>query len=88
MKQLIYLKENMLNQKIFALILLAVAAVSSAAESLKQAAPIDRIEVVVNDDVITRDELDKRMASVTKMLRDQKTALPDKDVLERQVLNA
>lgn len=76
----------MLNKTIFALILLAVAAVSFAAESPKQAVPIDRIEVVVNDDVITRGELNKRVASVTKMLRDQKTALPDKDVLERQVL--
>jgi len=76
----------MLNKKIFGLILLAFAAASSAAESPKQAVPIDRIEVVVNDDVITRGELDKRIASVTKMLREQKTALPEKDVLERQVL--
>src|SRR5512143_560908 len=76
----------MLNKTIVALILLAVAAVSFAAESPKQPVPIDRIEVVVNDDVITRGELDKRVASVTKMLRDQKTALPERDVLERQVL--
>src|SRR5512135_2247173 len=76
----------MLNKKIFALILLCLATAASAAESPKQAVPLDRIEVVVNDDVITHGELNKRVASVTQMLQKQKTALPDKDVLERQVL--
>jgi peptidyl-prolyl cis-trans isomerase SurA len=75
----------MLSKKLFTLILIAFAAVASAAEQ-KGAVPIDRIEVVVNDDVITHNELDKRVASVTRMLQRQKTALPDKSVLERQVL--
>jgi len=48
--------------------------------------PIDSIEVIVNDDVITHLELEKRVVSVSKMLQSQKTALPDKNVLERQVL--
>ncbi len=47
---------------------------------------IDSIEVLVNDDVITRRELDKRVVSVTKMLQRQKTSLPETSVLERQVL--
>lgn len=76
----------MLIKKIFILTLMVSAAVASAAEPKKQEVPIDRIEVLVNDDVITRGELDKRMVSVTKMLQSQKTALPDKSVLERQVL--
>src|SRR5512146_2158649 len=75
----------MLSKKLFTLILIAFAAVASAAEQ-KGAVPIDRIEVVVNDDVITHNELDKRVASVTRMLQRQKTALPDKSGLERQVL--
>jgi peptidyl-prolyl cis-trans isomerase SurA len=74
------------SKKILASILIACTAVASAAEPQKQGAPIDRIEVVVNDDVITRRELDKRVVSVTRMLQRQKTALPDKSVLERQVL--
>ncbi len=74
------------SKTILASILIAAAAAASAAEPPKQSVPIDRIEVVVNDDVITRRELDKRVISVTKMLQRQKTALPDKSVLERQVL--
>lgn len=74
------------SKTILASILIAAAASASAAEPPTQSVPIDRIEVVVNDDVITRRELDQRMASVTQMLQRQKTALPDRDILERQVL--
>ena len=74
------------SKKIFAFILFVFAAFASAAESQKQGVPIDSIEVIVNDDVITHLELDKRVVSVSKMLQSQKTALPDKKVLERQVL--
>jgi len=74
------------SKTILASILIAAAATASAAEPPRQSVRIDRIEVVVNDDVITRRELDKRVVSVTKMLQRQKTALPDKGVLERQVL--
>jgi peptidyl-prolyl cis-trans isomerase SurA len=74
------------SKKIFAFVLFFFAAFASAAESQKQGVPIDSIEVIVNDDVITHLELDKRVVSVTKMLQSQKTALPDKSVLERQVL--
>lgn len=74
------------SKKIFAFVLFVFAAFASAAESPKQGVPIDSIEVIVNDDVITHLELEKRVVSVTKMLQSQKTALPDKSVLERQVL--
>lgn len=76
----------MLSQKILTLVLLGFATVAAAAEPQKQAAPIDRVEVIVNDDVITHNELEKRVASVSKMLQRQNTALPDRNVLERQVL--
>jgi peptidyl-prolyl cis-trans isomerase SurA len=76
----------MLSKKIFAFILIVFVSVASAAGPQKQSTPIDRIEVVVNDDVITHRELDVRVASVIKMLQKQKTLLPDKNVLERQVL--
>lgn len=80
------MKEKILSKKIFALILFAFAAFASATESQKQGVPLDSIEVIVNDDVITHLELEKRVVSVSKMLQSQKTALPDKSVLERQVL--
>ncbi len=73
------------SKKILALLLIASTA-AAAAEPQKSGISIDRIEVVVNDDVITRHELDQRVASVTQMLQRQKTALPDKNILERQVL--
>ena len=65
--------------------LAACTVIASAAEPQKQPVPIDRVEVIVNDDVITRRELDERVASVTRMLLKQKTALPDRNILERQV---
>jgi peptidyl-prolyl cis-trans isomerase SurA len=73
-------------RNILAISLIAIATVASAAGPQKQGTPIDRIEVVVNDDVITHQELQERTASVTKMLQRQKTMLPDRNVLERQVL--
>jgi len=78
------LKEKML-RIFFVASLVTCTAIASAAEPQKQPVPIDRVEVIVNDDVITRRELDERVASVTRMLLKQKTALPDRNILERQV---
>lgn len=74
------------SKKILALLLIAFASAASAAVQQKLGVPIDRIEVVVNDDVITRRELNERVDSVTAMLQRQKTSLPERNVLERQVL--
>jgi len=52
----------------------------------KQIAPIDRIVAVVNDDVITRHELDEHLETVTKQLQKQGTALPAPDAMEKQIL--
>jgi peptidyl-prolyl cis-trans isomerase SurA len=71
---------------ILAIFLITPAVVATAATPQKQGTPIDRIEVVVNDDIVTHRELEERTASVTKMLQRQKTMLPDENVLERQVL--
>ena len=76
----------MLSKKILRFLLIAFATVASAAGPQKQSTPVDRIEVVVNDDVITHRELEERVASVTRMLQRQKTMLPDRNILERQVL--
>jgi peptidyl-prolyl cis-trans isomerase SurA len=47
---------------------------------------IDRIVAVVNEDVITRHELDERLGMVMKQLKKQGTALPAPEILEKQVL--
>jgi len=47
---------------------------------------IDRILVVVNDDVITASEVANRVAVVRKRLVDRKVTLPPPDVLQRQVM--
>jgi peptidyl-prolyl cis-trans isomerase SurA len=52
----------------------------------KQNLQIDRIVAVVNDDVITRHELDERLGTVTKQLQKQGTALPPPEAMEKQLL--
>lgn len=55
-------------------------------KSQKQAAVIDSIVAVVNDDVITRQELNEKLRVVTRQLQKQGTPLPDPEVLEKQIL--
>jgi peptidyl-prolyl cis-trans isomerase SurA len=74
-------------QKIASLIFCCIALHSPvyAAVAPKPVA-IDRIVAVVNDDVITRYELDERLLVVVKQLKKQATPLPAADALEKQVL--
>lgn len=67
-------------------IFFSVASFSVLAESNRQLQPIDDIMVVVNDDVITRHELDTRLAVVVAQLKKQGTPLPEHAVLEKQIL--
>lgn len=52
----------------------------------KQVAVIDSVVAVVNDDVITRQELNERLSLVVKQLQKQGTPLPAPETLEKQVL--
>lgn len=52
----------------------------------QQVAQIDSVVAVVNDDVITRYELDERVREVVRQLRKQDTPLPPAEVLEKQIL--
>ncbi len=52
----------------------------------QQVAVIDSVVAVVNDDVITRMELDDRLRMVVHQLQKQGTPLPAPEVLERQIL--
>lgn len=85
----------MLRNKMMRILLLWLACSASvyAAEAQqkidpqKQISPIDSVVAVVNDDVITRLELDERINGVIRQLKKQGTALPPKDALEKQILD-
>ncbi|MCR4304084.1 MAG: peptidylprolyl isomerase [Gallionella sp.] len=58
----------------------------SSPDPQQQAGVIDSVVAVVNDDVITRHELDDHLRMVVQQLQKQGTPLPAPDVLERQIL--
>ncbi len=64
----------------------AAKTVSPALDPQKQVTVIDSVVAVVNDDVITRRELDDRLRAVTRQLERQGTPLPAPEVLEKQIL--
>lgn len=52
----------------------------------QQVGDIDSVVAVVNDDVITRYELDDHIRDVVRQLQRQNTPLPPMDVLQKQIL--
>lgn len=56
------------------------------AASASQIQPLDHIVAVVNDDVITRHDLDERYARAVQQLESRKTPLPPRKILEKQIL--
>lgn len=60
---------------------------SALAQKPRKVTVLDRIVAVVNDEVITRHELDERMKIAAKQLRQQGTPLPPREALERQLLD-
>ncbi len=69
--------------------LLLAAPPSFAVEKIdpqQQVATIDAVVAVVNDDVITRHELNERLITVISQLKKQGTPLPEQSVLEKQIL--
>ncbi len=64
------------------LLLCCLSATAGAAEPVV----LDRIRAVVNDDVITQQELTTRLNAAIKQLQKQGTLLPDNNILEKQVL--
>lgn len=71
---------------------LLAAAWATGAALAQQAAPrariqlVDRIVAIVNTEVITRFELDERVTRVVQDLTARRTPLPEREALERQVL--
>jgi peptidyl-prolyl cis-trans isomerase SurA len=71
----------------FALLLAACMSAVHAAEPQKAATAIGQVAAVVNDDVITRHELDERIGAAIRQLQKQGTPLPARAELERQLLD-
>ena len=63
----------------------AIPSPSPSSKSSK-AVVVNSIVVVVNDEVITRKELDERIQSVERRLAAQGTALPNREELQKQLL--
>jgi peptidyl-prolyl cis-trans isomerase SurA len=61
-------------------------AVSSLLPAQAAVVPLNHIVAIVNDEVITRKELDKRYDEVAQNLSRQNTPLPPRDTLEKQLL--
>jgi peptidyl-prolyl cis-trans isomerase SurA len=66
--------------------LLAILAALAAPAAAQRVELLDRIVAVVNADVITRVELDRENGIAQETLRRQGTPLPQRDVLEKQLL--
>ncbi len=69
----------------------ACAAVAQAPEAPRAVAPsrvipVDRIVAIVNDDVITSNDLSERVSLITRQLQRQGGQLPAPDVLSTQIL--
>jgi peptidyl-prolyl cis-trans isomerase SurA len=67
--------------------LLALLAAAASAQQTRVPVVIDRIVAVVNNEVITRGDLDERYRLATVQLKQQGTAPPPRDVLEKQILD-
>ena len=64
----------------------ALLAPAGAAQAPRTPIVLDRIVAVVNDEVITRHELEDRMKVAVRQLNQQGTPLPPQEVIQRQLL--
>ncbi|MCW5604641.1 MAG: peptidylprolyl isomerase [Burkholderiales bacterium] len=66
--------------------ILVLGSSAAWAQKPRQIITLDRIVAVVNDEVITRNELEQRVNLAVRQLQQQGTPLPPRDVLEKQLL--
>ena len=71
---------------VLVLVLASVAALAQTRELSSNGVLLDRIAAVVNDGVVLGSELDAQTEEVTQRLRQQKTELPPRNVLRKQIL--
>ena len=67
-------------------ILFSIACLATAAQAAPAIQPVDQIAAVVNDEVITRNELESRYQTTVQQLRRQNIQLPPRSLLEKQTL--
>ena len=81
-------KSSTVWKAIFGLILLLLPSIMTAAPTApSNTGQIDRILVIVNDDVITESELTNRLAETKKQLALEKIKTPPDDILRKQLLD-
>ena len=66
--------------------LVVVACLLASSGLAQRVQPVDRIVAIVGKDVVTMTELQERVGAAERQLRRQGTPLPQRSVLERQVL--
>src|SRR5258708_5060255 len=64
----------------------ACAALAQGLQSPSRVQPVDRIVAIVNDEVITQNDLNERVNLVIRQLQRQGNQVPSSDVLSRQIL--
>ncbi len=65
----------------------ASATNAAIAKASKTGVMLDRVVAVVNDEVILQSELDARVATATRQIQAQGTAIPPENILRKQVLD-
>jgi peptidyl-prolyl cis-trans isomerase SurA len=68
------------------MLLVALSLLLPALAARAEVVPLNHIVAVVNDEVITQQELSKRYAETERALARQNTPLPPRDVIEKQLL--
>lgn len=74
---------NSRTRNLLVFLLMVMAGISHAAPEIQ---PIDQITAVVNDEVITRQELERRYQEITRQMRGQNIQLPPRKLLEQQLM--
>ena len=87
MRHLLHMKQRtLLSVAAFSVGLLAMQSTLAQQTPAAKSQVVNSIVAVVNDEVITKQEMDERLAVVEKRLKAQGTALPDRTDLRKQLL--
>ena len=87
MRHLLHMKQRtLLSVAAFSVSLLAMQSTMAQQTPAAKSQVVNSIVAVVNDEVITKQEMDERLAVVEKRLKAQGTALPDRADLRKQLL--
>jgi len=74
-----------MNKKIILYFITALILLGDQAQAI--AAPLNKIVAIVNGDVITKSELDRKAAIVEQQLKSSNATLPPTSELKQQILN-